>query len=69
MEKTLEIIIFTDYKNLINFCIIKKLNWQQIRWLKLLLFYKFRIKYRSDKNNDRADTLNRRSDIIKDYED
>ena len=26
MEEVLEITIFTDYKNLVNFCTIKKLN-------------------------------------------
>ena len=26
MKETLEIIVFTDYKNLINFCTTKKLN-------------------------------------------
>ena len=69
VEKVSEIIVFMDYKNLINFCTIKKLNRQQVRWLELFLFYKFRIKYRLGKNNSRADTLSRRLDIINNYED
>ena len=28
MEKVSEITVFTDHKNLVNFCTMKKLNWQ-----------------------------------------
>ena len=69
VEEVSEITIFIDYKNLVNFCTIKKLNWQRIRWLELFLFYKFRIKYRSDKDNSKADILSKRSDIMDRYED
>ena len=64
IKRVSEITIFTNYKNLINFCTIKELNWRQVRWLELLLFYKFRIKYRPEKDNDRVDALSRRPDII-----
>ena len=30
IKKVSEITVFTDYKNLVNFCIIKQLNRQQI---------------------------------------
>ena len=50
MKGVSEITVFTDYKNLVNFCTTKELNRRQIRWSELLSFYKFRIKYRSDKD-------------------
>ena len=37
--------------------------------MELLLFYQFRIKYRLGKDNNRVDTLSRRSDIIDNQED
>ena len=37
--------------------------------MELFLFYKFKIEYRLDKNNNRTDILNRRSDIINDHKD
>ena len=37
--------------------------------MELLSLYKFKIKYKSDKDNSRADTFSRRSDIIDDYKD
>ena len=37
--------------------------------MELLSLYKFRIKYKSDKDNSRADTLSRRSDIMNGYKD
>ena len=68
IEKVLEIMIFMNHKNLINFCTTKELNRRQIRWSELLLFYKFRIEYRSDKNNSRADALSRKLDIMNSQE-
>ena len=47
--------IYTDHKNLQNFAIIKKLNWQQIRWAEQLADYKFQIHYKKDNENGGAD--------------
>jgi len=49
----------------VHFIIIKQLNRRQVRWLERLGQYKFKIQYTLDKNNGRADALNRRSDHIK----
>ena len=57
--------MFTDYKNLINFCTTKQFNRRQIRWLELLSQYKFKIEYRSEKKNGKADALSRKLDIMK----
>ena len=48
---------------------MKELNRRQICWLELLLSYKFRIEYRSEKNNKRTNILSRRSNIIKEKKD
>jgi len=64
-EELLELTILTNHKNLVHFIIIKQLNKRQIRWLERLEQYKFKIQYILDKDNDRADALNRRSDHIK----
>jgi len=57
--------ILTNHKNLVHFIIIKQLNRRQIRWLKQLEQYKFKIQYTLDKDNNKADALSRRSDHIK----
>ena len=64
MKEVLEITVFIDHKNLVNFYTTKKLNRYQIRWSELLSSYKFRIEYRPSKDNGRADALSQRSDII-----
>ena len=69
VKKASEIIVFIDYKNLINFCTTKELNWYQIKWSELFLFYKFRIEYRPNKDNNKTDILSRRLDIIDNYKD
>jgi hypothetical protein len=42
-EKSSELTIFTNHKNLLHFIIIKQLNKRQMRWSKLLKQYKFTI--------------------------
>ena len=64
-EETSKLTIFTNYKNLLHFITIKQLNKRQVKWLKLLRQYKFRIQYTLEKNNDRTNALNRRSDHMK----
>ena len=58
----LELTIYTNHKNLLQFITIKQLNRRQVRWLKLLEQYKFKIQYTSKKENERANALNRRID-------
>ena len=53
-------IVKTDYKNLIKFLTIKKLNYRQVRWVKILIEYYFKIKYVKGINNTRADILSRK---------
>jgi len=65
IEKLSKLTILTNHKNLVHFIIIKQLNRRQIRWLKRLKQYKFKIQYTLEKDNDRADALSRRSDHIK----
>ena len=57
--------IYTNYKNLLNFIIIKELNRRQIKWFELLKEYKFKIYYTLKKENDRANTLNHKCNYIK----
>ena len=57
--------IFTDYKNLTNFIIIKELNRRQIKQLKRLGNYSFKIIYKSEKDNKTAYQLNRKADYMK----
>ena len=62
VEGALELTIYTNHKNLLQFIIIKQLNRRQIRWSKLLEQYKFKIQYTSRKENERANALSRRID-------
>jgi hypothetical protein len=54
--------VLTDHKNLKYFMIIKKLNRRQVKWAKFLVEFDFKIAYQSDKKNDKANALTRRSD-------
>ena len=45
IEKTSQFTIFTNYINLLTFITTKKLNKRQMKWLKLLKQYKFKIQY------------------------
>ena len=47
-----------DYKNLIGFLTIKKLNYRQVRWAEMLIKYYFKIKYIKGTDNVKADIFN-----------
>lgn len=64
-KKTKKFNIYINHKNLFKFTTIKKLNERQIRWLKLLNRYKFKIHYILSKKNERINALNRKYDYIK----
>ena len=64
VESYLELIVYTNHKNLLSFTTIKALNRRQVRWLELLGQYKFKILYTLGKDNRRADALSRRLDYI-----
>ena len=56
-------IVKMDYKNLTGFLTIKELNWRQVRWVKILTEYYFKIKYIKGIDNARADTLNKKIEL------
>ena len=56
-------IIKTDYKNLTGFLTTKKLNYRQVRWVKILIKYYFKIKHVKGTDNTRADTLSRKIEL------
>ena len=53
----------TDYKNLIGFLIIKKLNQRQVKWAEMLIEYYFKIQYTKGIDNIRADALSRKAKL------
>ena len=53
-------IIKTDYKNLIEFLITKELNHKQVKWIKILVEYYFKIKYVKGTDNIKVDALSRK---------
>jgi hypothetical protein len=63
-ESCSDLVIFLDYKNLVNFTTTKVLNRRQVRWSETLGNYKFKIVYTLGKDNGRADALSRRLDIV-----
>ena len=52
-----------DYKNLIEFLIIKELNKKQVRWAEMLTEYYFKIQYTKGIENIRANILNRKAKL------
>ena len=56
-------IVKTDYKNLTGFLIIKELNQRQVRQVKILVEYYFKIKYVKGIDNIKADTLSRKVEL------
>ena len=52
-----------DYKNLIGFLIIKKLNRRQVRWAEMLIEYYFEIQYTKGTENAKADVLSRKAKL------
>jgi len=61
-----QIQVYTDYKNLLYFTIMKVLNWKQIRWLKELSSYNFQIQYWKKSENSKINVLSRRADYLTD---
>ncbi len=53
--------VLTDHKSLEYFMTIKKLNRRQARWVEFLIEFDFKIAYQSEKKNDKADSLIKRS--------
>jgi hypothetical protein len=53
--------VLIDHKSLKYFMTIKKLNRRQARWAEFLAEFDFKIAYQSEKKNDKADSLTRRS--------
>ena len=56
-------IIKTNYKNLIGFLTTKKLNYRQVRWVKILIKYYFKIKYIKGTDNVKANILSRKTEL------
>ena len=56
-------IIKIDYKNLIKFLTTKELNRRQVRWVKILVKYYFKIKYIKGINNAKVDILSRKTEL------
>ena len=63
-ESAKKLDIYIDHKNLTYFITTKVLNSRQIKWAELFAQYKFTIHYTPERENGRADTLNRRPDYI-----
>ena len=56
-------IIKIDYKNLIGFLTIKKLNYRQVKWVKILIEYYFKIKHVKGTDNIRVDILSKKTEL------
>ena len=52
--------VIMDYKNLVRFLTIKKLNQRQVRQAEKFIKYYFKIKYTKGIKNARADTLSKK---------
>ena len=56
-------IIKTDYKNLTRFLTTKELNRRQVKQVKILVEYYFKIKYVKGTDNARVDALSRKAEL------
>ena len=56
-------IIKTDYKNLTRFLTTKKLNQKQVKQVKILAEYYFKIEYVKGIDNIRVDTLSKKAEL------
>ena len=56
-------IVKTDYKNLTEFLTTKELNCRQVKQVKILVKYYFKIKYIKGTNNIRVDILNKKAKL------
>ena len=65
LEAKHQTIIKSDHKNLQYFMMTKKLNEWQAWWAEILVEYDFSIQYCKEKDNNWADILSRKLDLIK----
>ena len=56
-------VIKIDYKNLIGFLIIKKLNQRQVKQAEILTEYHFKLKYIKGTDNIRVNALNKKAKL------
>ena len=56
-------IVKTDYKNLTEFLIAKKINQRQVKQAEMLIEYYFEIQYTKGTKNTKGDTLSRRIEL------
>jgi hypothetical protein len=56
--------VYTNYRNLIYFTTTKKLNRRQVKWSKTFTKYNFRIAYKKEIKNAKANALSKRLDFI-----
>ena len=56
--------IYIDYKNLLYWTSTKQLNRRQVRWVKTLASYFFKINHVRDTENGRADALSYRPNYV-----
>jgi hypothetical protein len=56
-------IIKTDYKNLIRFLTTKELNQRQIKWVKILAKYYFKIEYVKGIDNIKVNIFSRKAEL------
>jgi len=57
-----QIMVYTDHKNLEYFNTTKTLNRRQHRWAEFLQPFNFKVIYREERLNEKADALSRRRD-------
>ena len=55
--------VITDYKNLVKFLTTKELNCRQVKQVKELIEYYFKIKYTKRTENARADILSKKAEL------
>ena len=55
--------VVTDYKNLTGFLTTKELNWRQVKWVKELAEYYFKIKYTKGTENAKADIFSKKTEL------
>ena len=52
--------VITDYKNLVKFLTIRELNQRQVKWVKELIEYYFKIKYIRGTKNAKVNILSKK---------
>ena len=55
--------VIIDYKNLTGFLTTKKLNQRQVKWVKELTKYYFKIKHTKGTKNIKVDTLSKKTKL------